>query len=132
MPSLNSRAISGYATPQYTATGTPSYGGETGTIGGTVQLLYCHTGGGTPSHKAVKGGAVPSSVKALNKTEHLVSGISPRKRQTAEEVMHTFSRFKNRQDVGRLAIVLAKYTYFGHDLMAYSTTTGRKGTKDKK
>ena len=29
--------------------------------------------------------------------EHFVSDISPRKCQTAEEVMHTFSRFKNRQ-----------------------------------
>ena len=72
---------------------------------------------------------MPSSVKALNKTEHLVSDISPRKRQTADKVMHTFSRFKNRRDVGRLTIVLAKYMYFSHDLMACSTTTGHKGTK---
>ena len=115
MPSLNSRAVSGGATPQYTATGTPSYGGATGT--------------GMPSLNSRTGGAMPSSVKALNMTEHFMSHISPRKRQTAEEVMHTFSRYKNRRDIGRLAIVLAKYTYFGHNLMACSTTTGCKGTK---
>ena len=102
MPSLNFGAISGGASPQYTATGTPSYGGATGT--------------GMPSMNSRAGGAMPSSVKALNMTEHFMSHISPRKRQTAEEVMHTFSRFKNCRDVGRLAIVLAKYTYFGHDL----------------
>ena len=115
-PSLNSGAVSGGATPECTATGTPSYGGATGT--------------GMPSLNSRAGGAMPSSIEALNMTEDFVpSAISPQKHQTAEEVMHTFSRFKNRRDVGRLAIVLAKYTYFGHDLMACSTTTGRKGTK---
>ena len=86
MPSLNSGAVSGGATPECTATGTPSYGGATGT--------------GMPSLNSRAGGAMPSSVEALNMTEDFVpSAISPRKRQTAEEVMHTFSRFKNRREL---------------------------------
>ena len=34
-----------------------------------------------------------------------------------------------KKDVGRLAIALEKYTYFGAGEMSISTITGRKGTK---
>ena len=43
--------------------------------------------------------------------------------------MNRFSSYKNRKDIGRLAIVLAKYTYFASRTMAESTITGHGGTK---
>lgn len=42
--------------------------------------------------------------------------------------MARYSRYKNRRDVGRLAIALAKYTYFGPAALAESTITGRVDT----
>ena len=42
--------------------------------------------------------------------------------------MAKYTRYKNRRDIGRLTIALAKHTYFGTAIMASSTVTGRGDT----
>ena len=48
---------------------------------------------------------------------------------SADQDINTYSRYKNEKHIGRLAIALAKYTYFGPGEMSLCTITGRKGTK---
>ena len=45
-----------------------------------------------------------------------------------DEVITLYKDYKNTKDIGKLAITLAKYTYFGSSVMAQSTVTGRGGT----
>ena len=54
--------------------------------------------------------------------------ISPTKCKSSDEVITLFKEYKNTKDIGKLAIALAKYTYFGSSVMAHSTVTGRGGT----
>ena len=55
--------------------------------------------------------------------------VSPTKYLSAEQVTSMYSRYKNPKDVGRLAVALAKHTYFGPSVMSQCTLTGRGGTK---
>ena len=62
---------------------------------------------------------------------HLVNKftpISPTKYKSSDEVITLYKDYKNTKDIGKLAIALAKYTYFGSSVMAQSTVTGRGGT----
>ena len=54
--------------------------------------------------------------------------ISPAKYKSLDEVITLYKDYKNTKDIGKLAIALAKYTYFGSSVMAQSTVTGRGGT----
>ena len=54
--------------------------------------------------------------------------ISPTKYKSSDEVITLYKDYKNTKDIGKLAIALAKYTYFGSSVMAESTVTGRGGT----
>ena len=54
--------------------------------------------------------------------------ISPTKYKSSDEVITLYKDYKNTKDIGKLAIALAKYTYFGSSVMAQSTVTGRGGT----
>ena len=54
--------------------------------------------------------------------------ISPTKYKSSDEVISLYKDYKNTKDIGKLAIALAKYTYFGSSVMAQSTVTGRGGT----
>ena len=54
--------------------------------------------------------------------------ISPTKYKSLDEVITLSKDYKNTKDIGKLAIALAKYTYFGSSVMAQSTVTGRGGT----
>ena len=69
-----------------------------------------------------------SSPQSCNRPANLFSNISPRRYLSADQVMAKYARYKNRRDVGRLAIALAKHTYFGTAIMASSTITGRGDT----
>ena len=76
---------------------------------------------------------LPSDKDALaspkfSRPANVFSSISPRRYLSADQVMGKYARYKNRRDVGRLAIALAKCTYFGAATMAESTITGRGGT----
>ena len=54
--------------------------------------------------------------------------ISPTKYKSSDEVITLYKDYKNTKDIGKLAIALGKYTYFGSSVMAQSTVTGRGGT----
>ena len=54
--------------------------------------------------------------------------ISPTKYKSSDEVITLYKDYKNTKDIGKLAVALAKYTYFGSSVMAQSTVTGRGGT----
>ena len=56
--------------------------------------------------------------------------ISPTKHKSSDEVITLYKDYKNTKDIGKLAIALARYTYFGLSIMAQteSTVTGRGGT----
>ena len=54
--------------------------------------------------------------------------ISLTKYKSLDEVITLYKDYKNTKDIGKLAIALAKYTYFGSSVMAESTVTGREGT----
>ena len=54
--------------------------------------------------------------------------ISPTKCKSSDEVITLYKDYKNMKDIGKLAIALAKYTYFGSSVMAHSTVTGSGGT----
>ena len=54
--------------------------------------------------------------------------ISPTKYKSSDELIALYKDYKNTKDIGKLAIALAKYTYFGSSVMAQSTVTGRGGT----
>ena len=54
--------------------------------------------------------------------------ISLTKYKSSDEVITLYKDYKNTKDIGKLAITLAKYTYFGSSVMAESTVTGRGGT----
>ena len=76
---------------------------------------------------------LPSDKDALarpkfSRSANVFSSISPRRYLSADQVMAKYARYKNRRDVGRLAIALAKCTYFGAATMADSTVTGRGDT----
>ena len=45
--------------------------------------------------------------------------------KSSDEVISLYRCYKNAKDIGKLAIALAKYTYFGPTIMAQSTFTGR-------
>ena len=47
---------------------------------------------------------------------------------SADSVLARYQHFKNTRDVGRLAIQLAKHTYFGTFVMSHSTVSGRNNT----
>ena len=47
---------------------------------------------------------------------------------SSDEVITLYKDYKNTKDIGKLAIALAKYTYFRSNVMAQSTVTGRGGT----
>ena len=76
---------------------------------------------------------LPSDKDALarpkfSRSANVFSSVSPRRYLSADQVMAKYARYKNRRDVGRLAIALAKCTYFGAATMADSTVTGRGDT----
>ena len=54
--------------------------------------------------------------------------ISPTKHKSSDEVITLYKDYKNTKDIVKLAIALAKYTYFGSSIMAHSTVTGRGGS----
>ena len=54
--------------------------------------------------------------------------ISPRKYKSSDEVLSLYRYYKNTKDIGKLAIALAKYTYFGVSVMTECTVTGRGET----
>ena len=47
--------------------------------------------------------------------------ISPTKYKSSDEVITLYKDYKNTKDIGKLAIALAKYTYFESSVMAQST-----------
>ena len=54
------------------------------------------------------------------------SEVSPRKYTPPDVVISRYSKYKNQCDIGRLAVALAKYTYFGEEVMRRSTLTGTR------
>ena len=70
------------------------------------QALYQPVGIGMPSHN-------PS---------HLRRKFTPK---SSNDVISLYRFYKNAKDIGKLAVALAKYTYFGPTIMAQSTVTGR-------
>ena len=53
----------------------------------------------------------------------------PTKCKSSDEVLSIYSFYKNTKDIGKLAIALAKYTYFGPQEMSQCTVMGRGNTK---
>jgi len=53
----------------------------------------------------------------------------PTKCKSSDEVFSIYSFHKNTKDIGKLAIALAKYTYFGPQEMSQCTVMGRGSTK---
>ena len=51
--------------------------------------------------------------------------ISPTKYKSSDKVITLYEDYKNTKDIGKVAIALAKYAYFGSSIMAQSTVTGR-------
>ena len=70
------------------------------------QVLYQPVGIGMPSHN-------PSRLRRK---------ITPK---SSHEVISLYRFYKNAKDSDKLAVALAKYTYFGPTIMAQSTVTGR-------
>ena len=58
----------------------------------------------------------------------LFSSVSLEDFMSADAVLAKYQRFKNRCDASRLAIQLAKRTYFGTSVMSHSTVSGRNNT----
>ena len=56
------------------------------------------------------------------------TGVSPTKYKSKEYVLRVYARYQNQRDVGKLAIALAKHTYFGEAVLRNSTFTGRNNT----
>jgi len=54
--------------------------------------------------------------------------VSPTKCKSSDEVLSMYAFYKNTKDIGKLAIALAKYTYFGPEVMSQCTVTGRGST----
>ena len=54
--------------------------------------------------------------------------ISPTKYKSSDEVISLYKFCKNAEDIGKLAIALAKYTYFGPTVMSQCTVIGRVET----
>ena len=54
------------------------------------------------------------------------SEVSPRKYTPPDVVISRYLKYKNQRDIGRLAVALAKYTYFGEEVMRRSTLTGTR------
>ena len=54
------------------------------------------------------------------------SEASPRKYTPPDVVISRYSKHMNQRDIGRLAVALAKYTYFGEEVMRRSTLTGTR------
>ena len=54
--------------------------------------------------------------------------LSPTNYKSFDEVITLYKDYRNTKDIGKLAIALAKYTYFGWSVMAQSTVTDRGGT----
>ena len=52
--------------------------------------------------------------------------ISPTKYKSSDEVITLYKDYKNTKDIGKLAIALAKYTYFESSVMAQSTFKAEK------
>jgi len=53
----------------------------------------------------------------------------PTKCKSSDEVLSIYSFYKNTKDIGKLAIALAKYTYFGPQEMSQCTVMGQGNTK---
>ena len=54
--------------------------------------------------------------------------VSPTKCKSSDEILSMYAFYKNKKDIGKLAIALAKYTYFGPQVMSQCTVTGRGNT----
>ena len=50
--------------------------------------------------------------------------MSPSKYRAPGEVLKTYQRYCNQKDIGKVAIALAKLTYFGRQEMSECTITG--------
>ena len=57
------------------------------------------------------------------------SKFIPTKCKSSDEVLSIYSFYKNTKDIGKLAIALAKYTYFGPQEMSQCTVMGQGNTK---
>ena len=79
------------------------------------EALYQPVGIGMPSQ-------IPS--RLTNK----FTPISPTRYKSSDEVISLYKFYKNAKDIGKLAIALAKYTYFGSATMSQCTVTGRGET----
>ena len=44
--------------------------------------------------------------------------------KSADEVLRMYASYKTKKDIGWLAVALAKFTYFGANVMSKSTVTG--------
>ncbi len=128
------------------AQGTPSQGARgsdsvclSTRVGGTPPQGGMNTdpsisrGIGLPSQRATeslsfssdKGDGMPSSTQVCSQSVNKFTPISPTKYRSANEVIGLYSQYKNSKVIGRLAIALAKYTYFGNAVLSRSTITGR-------
>ena len=72
------------------------------------------------------GSGMPSQIPA--RLTNKATPISPRKYKSSDEVLSLYRYYKNPKDIGKLAIALAKYTYFGVSIMGECTVTGRGET----
>ncbi len=60
---------------------------------------------------------MPSSSQMCSHSVSKFTPISPTKYRSADEVIGLYSQYKNSKEIGRLAIALAKYTYFGNAVL---------------
>ena len=58
--------------------------------------------------------------------EHSWSEASPCKYTPTDVVISRYATYKNQRDIGKLAVALAKFTYFGEDVLRKSTLTGSR------
>ncbi len=87
----------------------------------SVEELDCHP----KELQNLRGDGMPSSSQVCCHSVNKFTPISPTKCRSADEVIGLYSQYKNSKEIGRLAIALAKYTYFGNTVLSRSTVTGR-------
>ncbi len=68
-----------------------------------------------------------STPPPLPRAVNVFTNISPTKYMSPDQVISTYAKYRNAKDVGRLAVALAKHTYFGRNVLSQSTITGRGG-----
>ncbi len=49
------------------------------------------------------------------------TGVSPSKYRSQAQVLHDLEKYRNEREAGKLAIALARFTYFGDTVLRNST-----------